>query len=273
MQIVFAAAVLFYMISTVTYFAYLFLQRDLLQKIGCILLVAGFSVQTIDILVAFATTGHMPVNNLHETLSMTAWALVGAFLALNFKFRLKILGIYASPLALFIVLAAGQLPSEPLQPDNLLKGAWLVIHIFTIFTGDAMLALAAGCGLLYLIQERSIKSKSRGFFFKRLPSLDLLDTTGYACIVSGFALLTMGLISGMIYAKIIWGHFWQWDVKEVWSAVTWIFYAVLLHERLAVGWRGRRAAIMAILGFGVMLFTFLGVNLLLKGHHAPFTRF
>jgi ABC-type transport system involved in cytochrome c biogenesis permease subunit len=76
----------------------------------------------------------------------------------------------------------------------------------------------------------------------------------------------------MVYGKNIWGHFWSWDPKEVWSAITWIFYAALLHERLTVGWRGRRAAIMAIVGFGVLLFTFLGVNFLLHGHHGQFTR-
>ena len=180
---------------------------------------------------------------------MVAWALVGAFLLLHIKFRLKILGIYAAPLATFILLAATQFPRQPMQPQNVLKGFWLVIHIVTIFLGDAAFALAAGVGALYLLQERGIKNKTRGFFFKRLPSLDLLDTTGYACIVTGFTMLTIGLVSGMVYAKSIWGHFWKWDPKEVWSAITWIFYAILLHERLAVGWRGRRAAIMALLGF------------------------
>lgn len=273
MQILFAASILLYMLSSGAYFAYLFFQRDPLQKTGCALLIAGFAAQTALIGWAFAASGHMPVNNLHETLTITAWALVGVFLAVHLKFRLKVLGIYVAPLAVFILLAAGQFPREALQPDNLLKSVWLVIHIVAIFGGDAAFALAAGVGALYLIQERNIKAKTRGFFFKRLPSLELLDTTGYACIVSGFTLLSIGLITGMVYAKIVWGRFWAWDVKEVWSAIAWIFYAVLLHERLAVGWRGRRAAVMAIVGFGVLLFTFLGVNFLLKGHHEPFTRF
>lgn len=102
--------------------------------------------------------------------------------------------------------------------------------------------------------------------------MELLDHSGYACVVVGFTLLTIGLVTGMVYAKNVWGRFWTWDPKEVWSAVTWIFYAALLHERLTVGWRGRRAAIMAIVGFGVLLFTFLGVNFLLRGHHGQFTR-
>ena len=141
-----------------------------------------------------------------------------------------------------------------------------------IFLGEAAFALACGLGVLYLFQEHAIKTKNHGFIFKRLPSLELLDTAGYACIVTGFTLVTVGLITGFVYAKALWGRFWSWDPKEVWSGVTWLFYAALLHQRLTVGWRGRRAAIWAIVGFAVLLFTFLGVNFFLKGHHGEFTR-
>lgn len=272
MQILFVLAILCYLLSTAGYFAYLFIQRDILQHAANMILITGFACQTIVIIGAYIMIGHMPVNNLHETLSLVAWTLCGAFLALNIKIQVKVLGIYVAPLAAFVLIMASQFPGEKLQPQSLMKGFWLVAHIITIFIGYAAIALACGVGVLYLIQENSIKRKSHGFFFKRLPSLDLLDSTGYACIVTGFTMLSIGLITGMIYAKNVWGSFWSWDPKEIWSAITWIFYAVLLHERLAVGWRGRRAAIMAIVGFSVMLFTFLGVNFLLTGHHGQFTR-
>jgi cytochrome c-type biogenesis protein CcsB len=261
------------MLSSAGYFAYLFIQRDIMQQIGYRLLWVGLAFQSTVIIWTFSATGHMPANNLHQTLSWVSWALVGAYILLHLKLRVKVLGVYVAPLAAFVLFVASQFPKEPTQPQNLLKGFWLVIHIITIFLGDAGFALAAGVGVLYLLQERGIKRKSRGFFFKRLPSLDLLDSTGYACVVIGFTMLTIGLVTGMVYAKNIWGRFWSWDPKEVWSAITWIFYAALLHERLTVGWRGRRAAVMAIVGFGVLLFTFLGVNFLLKGHHDQFTRF
>ena len=164
------------------------------------------------------------------------------------------------------------LPDEPARTTSIFKSVWLVTHVTMIFIGEAAFALAAGAGILYLIQENTIKTKRRRFFFKRLPSLDLLDSTGYGCIVVGFTMLTIGLITGLVYAKSVWGRFWSWDPKEVWSAVAWLFYAVLLHERLTVGWRGRRSAVMAIIGFGVLLFTFLGVNLFMEGHHAVFTK-
>lgn len=272
MEILFFLAILCYLLSCAGYFGYLFIQRTFLEKAGMGLLSAGFVCQTAVIIWSFAATGHMPANNLHETLSLVAWTLAGAFLALHLKLPVKILGIYVAPLTTFVMIVATQFPGDLLQPQSLLKGFWLVAHVITIFVGYAALTLACGVGVLYLIQERSIKTKTRGFFFKRLPSLDLLDSTGYACIVTGFTMLSVGLITGMVYAKSAWGSFWSWNSKEVWSAITWIFYAILLHERLTVGWRGRRAAIMAIVGFGVLLFTFLGVNFLLTGHHGQFTR-
>ncbi len=270
MELLFLLSVLCYMLSSAWYFAFLFFQKKRLRQAGCGLLAAGFSLQTIEIAVAFARSGHVPVTNLHETLAICAWALVGAFLVFQYRYRMNILGIYAAPMAALILVASTHLPRATSAKPALFKSFWLLVHVVTIFLGDAALALACGVGILYLLQENAIKHKNPGFFFKRLPSLDRLDTTGHACIVSGFTLLTMGIITGMIYARTVWGHFWTWDPKEVWSAVTWVFYAALLHERLAVGWRGKRAAIMAIVGFVVLLFTFLGVNFLLQGHHGQF---
>jgi cytochrome c-type biogenesis protein CcsB len=156
--------------------------------------------------------------------------------------------------------------------EAIVNNFWLIAHILLIFSGEAALALAFGAGVLYLVQERAIKAKTRGFFFRRLPPLNLLDAASYACVVYGFVLLTMGLIMGFVYAKLVWGRFWGWDPKEIWSAGTWLVYAALLHGRLTSGWLGRRSAIMTIIGFAVILFTFLGVNFLIGGHHQGFTQ-
>jgi cytochrome c-type biogenesis protein CcsB len=115
--------------------------------------------------------------------------------------------------------------------------------------------------------ERELKRKKLGAIFKRLPSLDVLDDINYRCLTIGFPLLTLGIITGSIWASFAWGSYWSWDPKEVWSLITWLLYAALLHGRMTVGWRGRKAAILAIVGFCAILFTFLGVNLLLPGLH------
>lgn len=272
MEILFAFAILFYMLSSACYFAFLIFQNALLQKTGLVLTIVGFGCHTLTIGYASILSGHLPVGNLYETLSIAGWALACVFLIFHYRFRLNILGVYAAPLISVILLMAYYLPRHPIADQTVFKSIWLTSHIVTIFLGDASLALACGVGILYLLQEKAIKTKSRGFFFRRLPSLQLLDVTGYAAIVFGFTMLTIGLITGMVYAKSIWSRFWSWDPKEIWSAIAWVYYAILLHERLTVGFRGRKAAIMAIIGFAVLIFTFLGVNFLMEGHHGRFTQ-
>ena len=263
---------LLYIISAVGYILFLFLQKLYLHRFAQIFLATGFLCNSIVIGFNFAKTGQIPVRNLHETLIVTGWAIAGVFFAFQYKFKIKILGGYAAPLAAISVIAAFLVPYKAVEAQNIFNSIWLLLHVISIFLGHAAFAMACGVGLLYVAQENAIKTKKHGFFYKRLPSLDLLDSTGYACIITGFTLLTIGLITGFVYAKSVWGKFWSWDPKEVWSGITWILYAAILHGRLTVGWRGKKAAIMAVIGFIVVLFTFLGVNFLLKGHHGVFTR-
>ena len=265
-------SIVLYMLSAAGYLAYLLLQKNALQRAGFFLLLAGFVCHTGAILLEMVRQGHIPVSNLHETLSFAGWAIAGVFIVLHYLYGLKILGVVAAPFVALIMVIVSLLPDEPAKTTAIFKSFWLVSHVTVIFIGEAAFALACGVGILYLTQENAIKTKQRRFFFKRLPSLDLLDSTGYACIVVGFTMLTLGLITGLVYAKSVWGRFWSWDPKEVWSGISWLFYAALLHERLTVGWRGRRSAIMAIVGFGVLLFTFLGVNFFMEGHHKGFTK-
>jgi cytochrome c-type biogenesis protein CcsB len=273
MEVLVIITVVLYMLSAAAYFAYLFFQKNYLHRSGYYLMLGGFIGHTLSIIFNGIAANEFPVRNLHETLSIAGWAVAGFFLLFQSKFKLKVLGIYAAPLIALIMIAVSQVPNTPIPNQNIFKNFWLISHVIAVFIGNAAFALACGIGILYILQERAIKTKNPGFFFKRLPSLEMLDATGYSCIIAGFTLLTFGLITGFIYARLIWGRFWSWDPKEVWSGITWLFYAALLHERLTAGWRGRRAAIMAIVGFAILLFTFLGVNFFLKGHHKPFTTF
>jgi cytochrome c-type biogenesis protein CcsB len=121
---------------------------------------------------------------------------------------------------------------------------------------------------MYLIQENQIKRKQLGSMYNRLPSLETLDRLNHYSLMWGFCFLTIGMITGSIYAQYALGKYWQWDPKEVWTLITWLFYAVLLHERLAVGWRGRRAAILSIIAFAIVIFTFVGASLWLSDYHS-----
>ncbi|MFO7964406.1 MAG: c-type cytochrome biogenesis protein CcsB [Desulfobacterales bacterium] len=272
MQTLAEFTILFYVMGTAGYFAYLLFQKGIMQKFGLGMLAVGFVCHTAAIGVGTVAIGHIPVNNLNQTLLIASWAVVGVFLWIQYRYRLKILGIYAAPLAALIMIPASRFSGEPAQTKSIFDNIWFVIHIAGVFLGEAFFALACGIGILYLVQEHAIKSKTLGFSYKRLPPLEMLDMTGYACIAVGFILLTLGLITGFVYARHLWGSLWSWDPKEVWSAITWLIYAALLHQRLTIGWRGRRSAILAIIGFAAVLFTFFGVNFLLHGHHQEFTR-
>jgi cytochrome c-type biogenesis protein CcsB len=263
--------IVFYVASTAAYILFLVRQKKRYYRAGVLLLSAGFTIHLITVAVGTVHSGHLPVNTLRETLSFGALTVAGVFLLFQYRYRLKVLGVFAAPLAAATMVVVAVMPATATPAQPVLKSLWLVSHVTLVFMGEASLALACGLGILYLVQEQAIKSKKPGFFFRRLPSLDLLDSAGQTCILAGFMMMTLGLATGLIYAKAVWGRFWSWDPKEVWSGITWLLYAVLIHERLALGWRGRRAAIMAIIGFATVLFTFLGVNLFMSGHHGAFT--
>jgi len=186
MEPLFILATLLYMLSSASYFGYLFFQKVPLQRLAFCVMIAGFFFHTVVLIVSGIKAGHFPINNLYETLSFTGWSIAAVFLALSFRYKLRILGIYAGPLITMTTIAAYQMPRSVAQDPQLFKSWWLAAHVVAIFLGNAAFALACGLGILYVLQENAIKRKARGFFFNRLPSLDLLDTTGYACIVAGF---------------------------------------------------------------------------------------
>lgn len=265
-------AAICYVLSTVLYCVYLFKQKDPLQRTGFVLTITGLLFHSIAILGDFIQLGYLPVLNLKNTLGIAAWSIAVVFILFRIKLKIKVMGIYAAPLVALTFIASLNIPEIPAETPQIFKSAWLVLHVVMAFIGEAALAMACGAGVLYLIQEHAIKSKKRGFFYSRLPSLEQLDAAGYSSIVVGFTVFTTALIVGLVYAKMVWHRFVGWDPKEIWSGITWLVYAALVHERIAVGWRGRRAAILAIVGFALLLFSFLGVNFLLGGHHGGFTQ-
>lgn len=263
---------LLYLSSAAGYLIYLFRQKEPVWRAAFRLFCAGAAVHVLAAVMQTVLYGNIPVHNMQQTLSTAVLAFAVAFIYVTRAFKLKILGVIASIAAAALMAAVLIIPEAPAQEHDILNSFWLWFHIVLVFLGEAALALACGIGILYLLQERGIKSRKKGFFFNRLPSLDILDSSSYTCLTVGFTLLTFGLVTGFIYAKAFLGRFWGWDVKEVWSIGSWLFYAALLHCRLYSGWQGRKSAIMTIVGFGLLVFTFLGVNLLLGGYHQAFTR-
>jgi cytochrome c-type biogenesis protein CcsB len=266
--ILFELSLISYFSATILSIIELFRGSKAASRAILIVAVVGFVLHTGSIIFRYIDAGHLPISSLHEASSFFSWCIVLIFFFLEYHYRLDLLGPFTMPIVFILMLSSSMLPKEikPLSP--VLQSYWLGIHTFLAFLGNAAFAMAFGIGIMYLIQEHHLKSKRLNGLFPRLPSLQILDEVNYKLITIGFPLLTLAIITGALWAESAWGSYWRWDPKEVWSLITWFIYALVLHVRLTAGWRGRKAALLSIIGFMSVLFTFFGVNLLLKGVHA-----
>lgn len=265
--VLFELALTFYFAATIVGVIELFKGTKITSRIILLLAGTGFAIHTISIIYRYVTAGHIPITNAHEATSFFSWCIVLIFFILQFRYRVTLLSSFIMPVVFVLMLSSSMLPREikPLSP--VLQSYWLGIHTVLAFLGNAAFALAFGIGSMYLVQEHYVKSKQLGGLFERLPSLQTLDEINYRLITFGFPMLTLAIITGALWAESAWGSYWNWDPREVWSLITWFIYAIILHARLAAGWRGRRAALLSILGFLTILIAFFGIKLLRKGLH------
>jgi cytochrome c-type biogenesis protein CcsB len=212
--------------------------------------------------------GYTPITNIHESLSFLSLCLAGFFIYLKTFYRASVLGAVVSPVLAVLITFALSFPSEirPLPP--VLQSFWLPIHTIFAFVGNAVFFMGFLVSIIYLVAERHVKRKKGNSILPGLPSLETLDRINYKCMSIGFPLLTIGIITGSIWAECAWGSYWSWDPKETWSLITWIVYAIMVHNRLAIGWRGRKTAYMMILGFAAVAVTFVGVSFFVGGLHS-----
>jgi cytochrome c-type biogenesis protein CcsB len=198
--------------------------------------------------------GHAPLSNLFESLVFFGWTLTLLYLLLELRTKLRQIGAIALPLAFFAMLyALTKDPAiQPLMPA--LKSNWLIAHVMTCFLGYAGFGVSVALSIMYLATGgEAIPHEKRAV---------TLDDLIYQTVVMGFILLTVGIVTGSIWANSAWGTYWSWDPKETWSLITWLVYAALLHSRFMRGWQGRCIAFFSILGFACVLFTYFGVNYL-----------
>lgn len=266
--ILFELALTFYFAATIISVVEVFKGSKESSRLMLIATGIGFLIHSSSIIYRYFAAGHLPITSMHEASSFFAWCVVLIFFLLEYKYKIGIMGSFILPVVFVLMLSSSVLPRgiRPLSP--VLQSYWLGIHTFLAFLGNASFAVAFGIGIMYLLQEHYLKSKRLHGLFKRLPSIQVLDEINYKLISLGFPLLTLAIITGALWAESAWGSYWRWDPKEVWSLITWFIYALVLHVRLTAGWRGRKAAILSIIGFSVILFTFFGVNLLLKSLHS-----
>jgi cytochrome c-type biogenesis protein CcsB len=207
--------------------------------------------------------GHAPLSNLYESLVFYAWTIALIYLFIEWRYQNRVIGAFAAPLAFLAMAYASLSPNisdriQPLIPA--LKSNWLIAHVITCFIGYGAFAVAFGVSVMYLLKSRRDTDESG--LISRFPPTAVLDELTHQLGMFGFLFLSAGIITGAVWANSAWGRYWGWDPKETWSLITWFIYATLLHARMMRGWRGRRIAWLSIVGFGAVLFTYFGVNLL-----------
>ncbi len=272
-SLIFSYTTFIYFLAFMVYLAGMVMNRAFLSHLGTYLSVLGFTAQTLAIILRWVESyelgmGHAPFSNLYESLIFFAWTLMFLYLILEWRTKNRTIGAFATPLAFLAMAYASFSPNinsqiQPLIPA--LKSNWLISHVITCFFGYAAFAISFGVSMMYLLKLLDSEHKNN-LFLKLIPSNAILDDLNYQMIVIGFLMLTLGIITGSVWAHSAWGTYWSWDPKETWSLITWLVYASVIHTRLVKGWTGKKIAILSIVGFACVLFTYFGVNYLAGLH-------
>ena len=213
----------------------------------------------------------LPVADVRSALSFFAFLVTVTFFFAYLHYRITSLGLFMLPLV-FVLTLASALRAERSFDSSAFRGGWLLIHIGSSILGYTGFFLTFVAAVMYLIQEKELKSRKPRAFYYRLPSLEVLDELYYRSLVFGFPFLSLGILAGLVSASRAWQGSWELDPKIVASFTTWLIYLVLFSTRLSGNWRGRRAAYVAIFGFAAMMVTFLGVSFV-SSHHGYFPNF
>jgi cytochrome c-type biogenesis protein CcsB len=217
-------------------------------------------------------SGYFPLSNLYESLLFLDWCLLFILITIEFKTKTKIIGAVILPITLLLIsFATLILPdvmqnASPLVPS--LQSNWLMMHVSMMMLSYAVLLLGSLLSILLLVIN---KNNSFEIFKGKNNKNNLItniDNWSYRTIGFGFPCLTIGIISGAVWANEAWGSYWSWDPKETWALITWIVFAAYIHARLSKGWVGEKAALLGSLGFIVVWICYLGTNFIGQGLHS-----
>jgi cytochrome c-type biogenesis protein CcsB len=211
----------------------------------------------------------VPWGNMYEFTLAGTFGVSLMYLVLMRRYHLRWMGVLVTAF-LVVVLMLDVLvlyqDAGPLVPA--LHSYWLVIHVLAAIIASGAFAVGALALILFLIKDRAVQRGTLrpGGYLSRLPETAVLDRVGYRLHAFGFPIWTFAaLVAGPVWAEYAWGSYWNWDPKEVWAFITWVIYAAYLHARATAGWRGRAAALIALVGFASLLFNFVGINFFFGG--------
>ncbi|MFH1729413.1 MAG: cytochrome c biogenesis protein CcsA [Pseudomonadota bacterium] len=261
-------AFFFYVLNIVSSFVYLKAKSEKVLLYGKISTNVGLLFHLISFILRWMDISVLPVITLPESVSFFLIIVVCAYLYTQYFYKAFMLNLF---LGLFVIIFMFfvVLTMEPSNAnvDPIFKNLWFPIHVITAFIGYTFFALATFYSFSYIIHERRLKSKKPlGFLSANFPSVNKLDELNYKSLKLGFIFLTVGIVSGIVWANSILGRLWGWDPKEVISVVTWFIYLLILHLRFTKGFRGRKAALASIIGFIVILISLFCVNFMSQMH-------
>jgi ABC-type transport system involved in cytochrome c biogenesis permease subunit len=258
-----------YLVGALLYLAGVIGQKDRVRKAALAATVLGFALHTADLAATLILPGHASLFMGRFYVSLLAWSLLLLYLFMAWRLKLQFLTLTAAPLALILFLSSFPLSGVRITIPPELSLLWFGMHIASIFISIGLLALAFGAGMAYLFLEKKIKGKAKLLgWTNQLPSLTAFDRVNHFATVIGFPLYTVGLLSGFLWAKLTWNRLFSWDPKELATLFIWFVFAVLFHQRLVLGWKGRKPAKMAIWVFLFTLVSLLGINFFVPTHHS-----
>ncbi len=260
--------VLLYFTGTAVYLAGFMSGGTKAKKTAVCLALMGFVLHTIDLGIKLYLPSSQALSQNYFYFSFLAWVFLLVYWAIWWRLRLGFLALTAAPLALVLFVSSLAVSQVKMDIPGSLSWLWFCLHIGSLFLSMGLLAMASGAGIAYIFLERKIKTKSKlGGFSREMPSLNAFDLVNKLAVFWGFPLFTLGLLSGFIWAAVAWDKIFSWDPKEIVTLGTWLIFAYLFHQRLALGWQGKKPAKLAIFLFVVSVVSLVGVNYLLPSHH------
>jgi cytochrome c-type biogenesis protein CcsB len=267
-------------ITTMYYWIkFIFFSKQQYNNFGVYSLTITNFIILLQLCLRWLESSHFPLSNLYDSLLFLAWGLLLIFIILEKSTKLDLLGIIVSPTILCIIAFTDfSLPEDlqkikPLVPA--LQSNWLFMHVTVMIFSYAALILGSLLSISFILyfyylnnfldNLSNISIDNENIIYE--TRLNLLDNLSYRLIGIGFCLLTLGILSGAIWANETWGNYWSWDPKETWALITWLVFAIYLHTRLIQGLQGLKSAWIAFCGFLILWVCYLGVNLLGEGLH------
>ena len=261
----FTIVMISYFASMIAYFIYIAAKKEIIAKVALGIQIFGFVLHTTAIICRGIGAGRLPLTNQYEFATSFAWGLCLLAIVFILRFRFHVMGAFISPVMFLMIGYAAMQSKEVHNLMPALRSGWLGFHVSTAIIAYGSFGVSFVLGIIFLLRDRL---REHGFLDQHIPDRQKLDLIEYRSVALGMLFLTFTIITGAIWAERAWGSYWSWDPKETWSLITWLIYAAYLHLRIRRGYKGKSAAVFAVVGFVCVLFTYVGVNTLIPGIHS-----